>query len=157
MGSATTYYSTVALRGPKFESRLNYLFRSHPLSLSHFAWCDIKQSLICLIIIKAKVAKINLNKKKLTPNILMAIYIYIYICTLCMCVFDSIVESWLWSRKEIFVCRYLCLYQVVTVYTLSKIIKVKVKVSFIVNSATCTLHTYRELKLRYSQTLGAYS
>ncbi len=31
-------------------------------------------------------------------------------------------------------------------------IKVKVKVSFIVNSATCTVHTYRELKLRYSLT-----
>ncbi len=30
--------------------------------------------------------------------------------------------------------------------------KVKVKVSFIVNSATCTVHTYRELKLRYSLT-----
>ncbi len=30
--------------------------------------------------------------------------------------------------------------------------KVKVKVSFIVNSATCTLHTYRELKLCYSLT-----
>ncbi len=29
---------------------------------------------------------------------------------------------------------------------------VKVKVSFIVNSATCTVHTYRELKLRYSLT-----
>ncbi len=29
---------------------------------------------------------------------------------------------------------------------------VKVKVSFIVNSATCTIHTYRELKLRYSLT-----
>ncbi len=28
----------------------------------------------------------------------------------------------------------------------------KVKVSFIVNSATCTVHTYRELKLRYSLT-----
>ncbi len=27
-----------------------------------------------------------------------------------------------------------------------------VKVSFIVNSATCTVHTYRELKLRYSLT-----
>ncbi len=32
----------------------------------------------------------------------------------------------------------------------------KVKVCFIVNSATCTVHTYREFKLRYSQTLGAY-
>ncbi len=31
-------------------------------------------------------------------------------------------------------------------------VKVKVKVSFIVNSATCTVHTYRELKLRYSLT-----
>ncbi len=31
-------------------------------------------------------------------------------------------------------------------------IKSKVKVSFIVNSATCTVHTYRELKLRYSLT-----
>ncbi len=31
------------------------------------------------------------------------------------------------------------------------------QVSFIVNSSTCTVHTYRELKLRYSQTLGAYS
>ncbi len=30
--------------------------------------------------------------------------------------------------------------------------KKKVKVSFIVNSATCTVHTYRELKLRYSFT-----
>ncbi len=30
--------------------------------------------------------------------------------------------------------------------------KSKVKVSFIVNSATCTVHTYRELKLRYSLT-----
>ncbi len=33
----------------------------------------------------------------------------------------------------------------------------QVKSSFIVNSSTCTVHTYRELKLRYSQTLGAYS
>ncbi len=33
-----------------------------------------------------------------------------------------------------------------------KVKKVKVKVSFIVNSATCTVHTYRELKLRYSLT-----
>ncbi len=32
------------------------------------------------------------------------------------------------------------------------IFKVKVKVCFIVNSATCTIHTYRELKLRYSLT-----
>ncbi len=32
------------------------------------------------------------------------------------------------------------------------LVKVKVKVSFIVNSATCTVHTYRELKLRYSLT-----
>ncbi len=31
------------------------------------------------------------------------------------------------------------------------------QVCFIVNSTTCTVHTYRELKLRYSQTLGAYS
>ncbi len=31
------------------------------------------------------------------------------------------------------------------------------QVCFIVNSSTCTVHTYRELKLRYSQTLGAYS
>ncbi len=31
------------------------------------------------------------------------------------------------------------------------------QVCFIVNSATCTAHTYRELKLRNSQTLGAYS
>ncbi len=31
------------------------------------------------------------------------------------------------------------------------------QVCFIVNSSTCTAHTYRELKLRYSQTLGAYS
>ncbi len=31
------------------------------------------------------------------------------------------------------------------------------QVCFIVNSSTCTGHTYRELKLRYSQTLGAYS
>ncbi len=31
------------------------------------------------------------------------------------------------------------------------------QVYFIVNSSTCTVHTYRELKLRYSQTLGAYS
>ncbi len=30
--------------------------------------------------------------------------------------------------------------------------KSSVKVSFIVNSATCTVHTYRELKLRYSLT-----
>ncbi len=30
--------------------------------------------------------------------------------------------------------------------------QVKVKVCFIVNSATCTVHTYRELKLRYSLT-----
>ncbi len=29
----------------------------------------------------------------------------------------------------------------------------KVKVCFIVNSATCTVHTYRELKLRYSYSL----
>ncbi len=33
-----------------------------------------------------------------------------------------------------------------------RVSKVKVKVSFIVNSATCTVHTYRELKLRYSLT-----
>ncbi len=31
-------------------------------------------------------------------------------------------------------------------------VKSKVKVCFIVNSATCTGHTYRELKLRYSLT-----
>ncbi len=31
------------------------------------------------------------------------------------------------------------------------------QVCFIVNSSTCTVHAYRELKLRYSQTLGAYS
>ncbi len=31
-------------------------------------------------------------------------------------------------------------------------VKVKVKVCFIVNSATCTVHTYRELKLHYSLT-----
>ncbi len=31
------------------------------------------------------------------------------------------------------------------------------QVFFIVSSSTCTVHTYRELKLRYSQTLGAYS
>ncbi len=30
--------------------------------------------------------------------------------------------------------------------------QVKVKVCFIVSSATCTVHTYRELKLRYSLT-----
>ncbi len=30
------------------------------------------------------------------------------------------------------------------------------QVCFIVNSATCTAYTYRELKLRYSQTPGAY-
>ncbi len=35
-------------------------------------------------------------------------------------------------------------------------ILVHIKVSFIINSATCTAHTYRELKLRYSQTLGTY-
>ncbi len=37
-------------------------------------------------------------------------------------------------------------------YTVVPLSKVKVKVSFIVNSATCTVHTYRELKLRYSLT-----
>ncbi len=31
------------------------------------------------------------------------------------------------------------------------------QVCFIVSSSTCTVHTYRELKLRYSLTLGAYS
>ncbi len=34
--------------------------------------------------------------------------------------------------------------------------KVKAKVCFIVNSATCTAHTYRELKLHNSQTLGEW-
>ncbi len=36
------------------------------------------------------------------------------------------------------------------------VFKVKVKVCFIVNSATCTIHTYRELKLRYSEFSGAW-
>ncbi len=40
----------------------------------------------------------------------------------------------------------------VTATLILSIFKVKVKVSFIVNSATCTVHTYRELKLRYSLT-----
>ncbi len=31
------------------------------------------------------------------------------------------------------------------------------QVCFIVNSSTCTAHIYRELKLHYSLTLGAYS
>ncbi len=33
-----------------------------------------------------------------------------------------------------------------------KNVNIKVKVSFIVNSTTCTVHTYRELKLHYSLT-----
>ncbi len=70
------------------------------------------------------------------------IYIYIYIATL-------MIVRLLNLRKLGIIC-----YLLIDIYNIKSS---QVKSSFIVNFSTCTVHTYRELKLCYSQTLGAYS
>ncbi len=60
------------------------------------------------------------------------------------------------GRNETFIIKYIGLYISIILQTAFSKVKSS-QVCFIVNSVTCTAHKYRELKLRNSQTLGAYS